>query len=152
MLVLKLALWAVTMWMVWILFQTMNEVRGGNYKSNFYKQWDQYGFGLIGFLGLFVVFETVNLFIGAVFLLFLHPYAAMKWAKVDAYLANGGVLKYSRLQYALIGVFIITFSLVFTTYYSPENLYIRGLVDIVAVGLIAIYRFKLRASKTVLLA
>lgn len=143
MLWLNLALFGATMFFVWVFFQAMNEVRGGVYKSDFFRKWDIYGFLLIVILGVLAATNLINHFVGALFLLFLHPYATMKAAKIDAYLSKGGTLKYSRMTYVVMIILMITFSLVFVNYYTPDNWFIRGIIDIIAVALILSYRVSL---------
>lgn len=131
----------VTMILTYYLYKTMNQVRGGSYKSMFYQKFDIYAFVTTTLFAISSIFGFYTELSGVLFLLFLHLYTMIKAAKIDAYISKGGKLKFNRLVYISISAFIILFSLLSVKYWTPDNLLLRAIIDIIAVGAIIYYRF-----------
>ena len=129
------------MFLVYFVYSTMNFVRGGIYKSWFHRYLDIFGIIYIVLFGIISISGIYSQFTGIIFLLFVHSYTMMKLAKIDAYIAKGGKLKYDRFVYFLIAICIVVFSLLSVDYWTSENLFLRGFIDLCAVSLIVYYRF-----------
>lgn len=82
---------------------------------------------------------------GTFFILILHMYIWMKWAKTDFHRSEKGVKLFGTRTLDLFFTILLTlWSIKEVTYWSPDNIMIRTIIDISAVGIIIWYRvFKL---------
>lgn len=80
-----------------------------------------------------------------VFLAVLHTHIWFSWAKSDYYAAKAGkkILSLKRVISFLIPTIITLLSIIVVDYPVPENWFWRMSIDVVAVGIIVYFRWRL---------
>jgi len=87
---------------------------------------------------------------GTFFILTLHMYIWMKWAKTDFYRSINGVklISFTRLLDIAFTLLITIWSVKVVNYWKPDNISIRIIIDMIAVSIIIWYRiYKLPSNK-----
>ncbi len=80
---------------------------------------------------------------GTFFILILHMYIWMKWAKSDFFRSQKGVkfINFTRLIDIIFTLIITIWSVKVVNYWKPDNIIVRLIIDISVVSIIIWYRF-----------
>jgi len=90
--------------------------------------------------------------LGTLFLFLLHPQLWMSWAKKDYYMDKRKIklLGFNKRLLNLFNITILTIlSVKLVPYMHPENLFLRGSVHVIVIGLVVYYRFIILKKKDI---